>query len=52
VNCGLLPGTMRASLIEEVEIREEVILVEDLKKDDKIYLINSVQGKREAVLVQ
>ena len=52
VNCGLLPGTMRASLIEEVEIREEVILVEDLKKDDKIYLINSVQGKREAVLIK
>jgi len=52
VNCGLLPGTMRASLIEEVKIREEVILVEDLKKDDKIYLINSVQGKREAVLIK
>jgi para-aminobenzoate synthetase / 4-amino-4-deoxychorismate lyase len=52
VTCGLLPGTMRSSLIEEGKIREEVILVEDLKKDDKIYLINSVQGKQEAILVQ
>jgi len=51
VNSGLLPGTMRASLIESGEIREEIIPVEDLRKNDKIYLINSVQGKREAVLI-
>lgn len=52
VSCGLLPGTMRSNLIDQGKIREEVILVEDLTKDDKIYLINSVQGKREAVLIQ
>ncbi|HDL64066.1 MAG TPA: aminodeoxychorismate synthase, component I, partial [Proteobacteria bacterium] len=52
VTCGLLPGTMRSSMIQDGTIREEIILVEDLKKDDKIYLINSVQGKREAVLLQ
>jgi para-aminobenzoate synthetase / 4-amino-4-deoxychorismate lyase len=52
VDSGLLPGTMRASLIEDGKIREEVIPVEDIRKNDKIYLINSVQGKREAVLVK
>lgn len=43
VECGLLPGTYRASLLEEGRIREKVITLDDLKKSKSIYLINSVR---------
>ncbi len=51
VKCGLLAGTFRASLLEQGKIREEIITVEMLKNSDRIYIINSVQKWREAVLV-
>ena len=52
VNSGLLPGTMRDYLIAQGKIQEEIIPVEDLKKSDKIYLINSLQGERKAILIR
>jgi para-aminobenzoate synthetase/4-amino-4-deoxychorismate lyase len=51
VECGLLAGTMRAELLERGEIAERVVRIEDLSAASRIWLINSVQGWREASLV-
>jgi para-aminobenzoate synthetase/4-amino-4-deoxychorismate lyase len=42
--CGLLPGTMRAELLERGEITEARIAKEDLLRADEVWLINSVRG--------
>ena len=49
--CGLLPGTMRARLLQEGRIREKVVRVDDLPRCTRLWLINSVRGWRECVLV-
>ncbi len=49
--CGLLPGTMRARLLYEGRIREGVVRVDDLRRCTRLWLINSVRGWRECVLV-
>ncbi len=41
---GLLPGTLRASLIDEGRAVERVLRVDDLTSADAIYLGNSVRG--------
>ena len=51
VKCGLLAGTFRADLLEQGKIREEIITVEMLTYINRIYIINSVQKWREAVLI-
>jgi para-aminobenzoate synthetase/4-amino-4-deoxychorismate lyase len=51
VSCGLLAGTYRQMLLDENKIKEEIIYVDSLRKADKIYVINSVQKLREAVLL-
>ena len=51
VKCGLLAGTFRANLLEKCKIREEIITVEMLKYSQRIYIINSVQKWRKAVLI-
>ena len=48
--CGLLNGTFRAELLERGEIHEERVSIPELKKADKIFLVNSVRKWREAVL--
>jgi para-aminobenzoate synthetase / 4-amino-4-deoxychorismate lyase len=50
VRCGLLPGTFRAWLLDQGEVKERVILKSDLSRADKIYLVNSVRKMREAVV--
>ncbi len=50
VTSGLLPGTMRAQLIEQEIITEQIIMRDDLPGAEKIYLINSVRGWVEAEL--
>ena len=50
LGCGLLNGTFRAELLERGEIHEEALNIQELKKADKIFLINSVRKWREAVL--
>ncbi len=50
LGCGLLNGTFRAELLERGEIHEEAVNIPELKKADKIFLINSVRKWREAVL--
>jgi 4-amino-4-deoxychorismate lyase len=44
VECGLLPGTLRAQLIASGKIREELISLEDLRHTQTLFLINSVRG--------
>ena len=51
VRSGLLPGTARGWLLEQGEIREEVITVEEIKKSENIFLINSVRGRQPAILI-
>jgi para-aminobenzoate synthetase/4-amino-4-deoxychorismate lyase len=50
--CGLLPGTMRAHLLHEGRIREAVVRKEDLPRYVRLWLINSVRGWRECVLIE
>jgi para-aminobenzoate synthetase/4-amino-4-deoxychorismate lyase len=51
VHAGLLPGTLRAQLLEEGRIVERSIRRADLLAADEIFLLNSVRGWRPAVLV-
>ncbi len=50
VSCGLLAGTLRDSLLEFGEIKEQVVTLDDLKRASAIWLINSVRKWRKAVL--
>jgi len=47
---GLLAGTRRAELLALGKLNEAVIRVKDLKKNDRILLINSVRGIIETSL--
>jgi para-aminobenzoate synthetase/4-amino-4-deoxychorismate lyase len=51
VSSGLLAGTFRAELLEEGKIQKSVIRVEDLQNCTSIYIINSVQKWRPAVMI-
>jgi para-aminobenzoate synthetase/4-amino-4-deoxychorismate lyase len=44
VTCGLLAGTQRAELLARGTLTEKVLRVKDLKKTDRIWLVNSVRG--------
>ena len=50
IDCGLLPGTFRADLIERGLIHERVILKAELFAATRIWLINSVRGWLESQL--
>ncbi len=52
VSSGLLPGTMRAELLELGVISERAVLVEELSRASAIWLINSVRKWRRAWLVE
>ena len=52
VDCGLLPGTMRAELLERGEIVERVVTVDEVRAAEQIWLINSVRGWMPAVLLK
>lgn len=41
---GLLPGTLRAELLERGEIREGRVSIADLRAAEEVWLINSVRG--------
>jgi para-aminobenzoate synthetase / 4-amino-4-deoxychorismate lyase len=49
VSSGLLPGTMRRSLLASGEVRERVVRIEDLA-GRRLTLVNSVRGLEDAVL--
>jgi para-aminobenzoate synthetase/4-amino-4-deoxychorismate lyase len=44
ISSGLLPGTLRAHLLDEGKIREKVITVQELSAGNQCYLLNSVRG--------
>jgi para-aminobenzoate synthetase/4-amino-4-deoxychorismate lyase len=44
LRCGLLPGTRRAELLHRGEIHERVLTPDDLRRADRIRLVNSVRG--------
>jgi para-aminobenzoate synthetase/4-amino-4-deoxychorismate lyase len=50
VQCGLLPGTYRALLLELGKVKERVIRIDDLAKSPHIYLISSVRKQREVMV--
>ncbi len=51
VECGLLDGTMRQDMLQTGLLTEKIITLEDAQNYDAIYLLNSVRGKRKAILV-
>ncbi|MCX7852515.1 MAG: aminodeoxychorismate synthase component I [Caldilineales bacterium] len=51
VDCGLLPGTLRAALLDEGVIHERVLTPADLSRSEKVWLINSVRGWMEVEIV-
>ena len=44
VECGLLPGTLRADLLERGTLSERCITVEALLRSPCVFLLNSVRG--------
>lgn len=51
VACGLLPGVLRAELLDAGAITERRITVDELRAAPRLWLINSVRGRVEARLV-
>jgi para-aminobenzoate synthetase/4-amino-4-deoxychorismate lyase len=51
LDCGLLPGVLRAELLEVGAIREAVLTLDDLRTADRIWLVNSVRGWRECRII-
>jgi len=51
LECGLLPGVLRAELLEVGAMREAVLTLDDLQAADTIWLVNSVRGWRECKLI-
>jgi para-aminobenzoate synthetase/4-amino-4-deoxychorismate lyase len=51
VQCGLLPGTFRAYLLDIGKVREGIITVEALFECEGIYAINSVRKWRQGFLL-
>jgi para-aminobenzoate synthetase/4-amino-4-deoxychorismate lyase len=51
VQCGLLPGTYRAKFLREhPDAVEDVLVLDDLIRADRIYLCNSVRGMQSVEL--
>ena len=50
VECGLLPGTYRAYLLEQGRVNERIITKEDLLRSSHVYLVNSVRKEREVMV--
>ena len=44
LECGLLPGTYRAWLLQTQQVTEAILRLEDLKRCSSIFLANSVRG--------
>jgi para-aminobenzoate synthetase/4-amino-4-deoxychorismate lyase len=51
VECGLLPGTYRRSLLNQGELKEKPISMEETFHSPHVYLINSVRGMYEVTVV-
>jgi len=51
IECGLLSGCERAEEVEAGRLIERVLLPEDLKRAEQIFIINSVRGRMPARLI-
>lgn len=51
VESGLLPGTMRGEMLVNGELREKIITIDELKRAERIFRLNSVRGMTEVKLV-
>lgn len=51
VSCGLLPGTYRTWLLKHGRVNERIIRLEELTDYSRLFLVNSVRGKRQIELV-
>lgn len=52
VECGLLPGVLRAASIASGEVEERRVTVDELQRADEIWLINSVRGWMRTELIR
>jgi para-aminobenzoate synthetase / 4-amino-4-deoxychorismate lyase len=52
VACGLLAGTFRDELLARGEIEERIVRLEDLRRADSVWLINSVRKWRRVECVK
>ncbi len=50
VACGLLAGTFREHLLQSGEIEEGLVTLDDLRRADEVWLVNSVRKWQKAVL--
>ncbi len=50
IQCGLLPGTMRAELLAAGSIKEGIITIESLYQATRVRLMNSVRGQYDVQL--
>lgn len=50
LSCGLLPGSMRALMIDKLNANEEIIYLEQLCTADELMVCNSVRGLANAEL--
>jgi len=44
VRCGVLPGTLRADLLERGLLFERSMRVEEMQRRPRVFLLNSVRG--------
>jgi para-aminobenzoate synthetase/4-amino-4-deoxychorismate lyase len=46
LQCGLLAGIMRKYLLADTQVlmREEILMIDDLRQADAVFLCNSVRG--------
>lgn len=44
IESGLLPGTLRAELVQKNIIKEKTLLIDDLKHASRMWFVNSVRG--------
>jgi para-aminobenzoate synthetase/4-amino-4-deoxychorismate lyase len=51
VSSGLLPGTFRADLLARGEICERILTKDDVRRATRVWLVNSLRGWMDAVLV-
>jgi para-aminobenzoate synthetase/4-amino-4-deoxychorismate lyase len=52
VQCGLLPGTLRADLLERGTLIERCITVEEVRRSPRVFLLNSVRGMYRVQVVK
>lgn len=52
VECGLLPGVFRGWLLAQGKISEARVSLDDLRRADRIYVVNSVRKWRDAALIE